>query len=145
MTVELVTDNGTYFLPKYIETTNAPYCECALNSGIPEKMQTMHKYCKTGDASADTAYAEYMHLLKTGEEPCEDLRKYVKRMSKNITLHLIETGRDAEAAEFIGLGLLTPASVKSLYENAVGNGKSDIAAYLMETTEKDKKKTSMRL
>lgn len=145
MTVELVTDNGTYFLPKYIETTNAPYCECALNSGIPEKMQTMHKYCKTGDASADTAYAEYMHLLKTGEEPCEDLRKYVKRMSKNITLHLIETGRDAEAAEFIGLGLLTSASVKSLYENAVGNGKSDIAAYLMDAMEKNKKKTSMRL
>lgn len=145
MTVELVTDDGTYFLPKYIETTNAPYCECALNSGIPEKMQTMHKYCKTGDASADTAYAEYMHLLKTGEEPCEDLRKYVKRMSKNITLHLIETGRDAEAAEFIGLGLLTPASVKSLYEYAVGNGKSDIAAYLMDAMEKNKKKTSMRL
>ena len=57
MTVELVTDDGTYFLPKYIEKTNAPYCECALNSGIPEKMQTMHKYCKTGEASADTAYA----------------------------------------------------------------------------------------
>lgn len=105
----------------------------------------MKKYCKSGDASADTAYAEYMHLLKTGEEPCEDLRKYVKRMSKNITLHLIETGRDAEAAEFIGLGLLTPASIKSLYENAVGNGKSDIAAYLMDAMEKNKKKTSMRL
>lgn len=145
MTVELVTDDGTYFLPKYIETTNAPYCECALNSGIPEKMQTMHKYCKTGDASADTAYAEYMHLLKTGEEPCEDLRKYIKRMSKNITLHLIETGRDSEAAEFIGLGLLTPASAKNLYEYAVGNGKSDIAAYLMDAMEKSKKKTSMRL
>ena len=145
MTVELVTDDGTYFLPKYIETTNAPYCECALNSGIPEKMQTLHKYCNTGDASADTAYAEYMHLLKTGEEPCEDLKKYVKRMSKNITLHLIDTGRDSEAAEFISLGLLTPASAKNLYEGAVSNGKSDIAAYLMDAMEKNKKKTSMRL
>lgn len=145
MTVELVTDDGTYFLPKYIETTNAPYCECALNSGIQEKIQTLHKYCNTGDASADTAYAEYMYLLKIGKEPCEDLKKYVKRMSKNITLHLIDTGRDSEAAEFIGLGLLTPASAKNLYEYAVGNGKSDIAAYLMDAMEKNKKKTSMRL
>ena len=66
-------------------------------------------------------------------------------MSKNITSHLIETGRDSETAEFIGLGLLTPAAAKNLYEYAVGNGKSDIAAYLMDAMEKNKKKTSMRL
>ena len=61
-------------------------------------------------------------------------------MSKNITLHLIETGRDSETAEFIGLGLLTPAAAKNLYEYAVGNGKSDIAAYLMDAMEKKQEK-----
>lgn len=71
MTVELVTDDGIYFLPKYIETTNAADCECALNSGIPEKVQTMYKYCNSGDTSADTAYAAYMYLLESSKEPCE--------------------------------------------------------------------------
>lgn len=96
-TLELVTDDDTYFLPKYIELANASDCECALNSGIQEKMQTLYKYCNSGDASADTAYAEYIHLLKTGEEPCENLRKYVKRMSKSIASRLIATGRNSEA------------------------------------------------
>lgn len=56
MVVELVADDGTYFLPKYIELANASDCECALNSGVQEKMQTLYKYCNSGDASADTAY-----------------------------------------------------------------------------------------
>ena len=116
-----------------------------LNSGIQEKMQTLYKYCNSGDASADTAYAEYIHLLKTGEEPCEDLRKYVKRMSKSITSRLMTTGRNSEAAEFIGLGLLTPAASKDLYENAVNNENNDIAAYLMEEMKKNIKKPSMKL
>ena len=145
MVVELVADDDTYFLPKYIELANASDCECALNSGIQEKMQTLYKYCNSGDASADTAYAEYIHLLKTGEEPCEDLRKYVKRMSKSITSRLIATGRNSEAAEFIGLGLLTPAASKDLYENAVNNENNDIAAYLMEEMKKNSKKPSMKL
>lgn len=145
MVVELVTDDDTYFLPKYIELANASDCECALNSGIQEKMQTLYKYCNSGDASADTAYAEYIHLLKTGEESCEDLRKYVKRMSKSITSRLIATGRNSEAAEFIGLGLLTPAASKDLYENAVNNENNDIAAYLMEEMKKNSKKPSMKL
>ena len=108
-------------------------------------MQTLYKYCNSGDASADTAYAEYIHLLKTGEEPCEDLRKYVKRMSKSITSRLMTTGRNSEAAEFIGLGLLTPAASKDLYENAVNNENNDIAAYLMEEMKKNIKKPSMKL
>lgn len=145
MVVELVTDDDTYFLPKYIELANAADCECALNSGIPEKMQTMHKYCNSRSASADTAYATYMYLLKSGKEPCEDLKKYVKRMSKSIALRLIETGRNSEAAEFIGLGLLTPAASKDLYENAVNNENNDIAAYLMEEMKKNNKKPSMKL
>ena len=145
MVVELETDDGTYFLPKYIETTNAADCECALNSGMPEKMQTMYKYCNTGDTSADTAYATYMYLLKSGKEPCEDLRKYVKRMSKSIISRLIATNRNAEAAKFIGLGLLTPAAAKSLYENSVNHGNNDIAAYLLEEMKKDNKKPSMKL
>ena len=146
MVVELVTDDGSYFLPKYIEpTTNEGLCECALNSGIPENTQTMHKYCKAGDPSADTAYATYIYLLKSDKEPCEDLKKYVKRMSKSITARLMTTGRDSEAAEFIKLGLLTPAAAKDLYENAVNNNKTDIAAYLLEAMVKNKKKNSMRL
>ena len=145
MVVELVTDSDTYFLPKYIESTNAEFCECALNSGIPEKMQTMYKYCNTGDTSADTAYAAYMYLLESGKEPCENLRKYVKRMSKSITSRLIATNRNAEAAKFIGLGLLTPSAVKELYEKAVSNGKSDIAAYLLEEMKKNTKEKSMKL
>lgn len=145
MVVELVTDAGTYFLPKYIEQTNAELCECALNSGIPEKMQAMYKYCNTGDTSADTAYAAYRYLVESGKEPCEDLKNYVKRMSKNIAARLLTTGRDADAAEFIGFGLLTPLALKDLYENAVNNGKSDIAAYLLEEMKKNKKKTAMKL
>lgn len=145
MVVELVTDNGTYFLPKYIELVNAADCECALNSGIPEKMQTMHKYCNSRGASADTAYATYMYLLKSGKEPCEDLKKYVKRMSKSITSRLIKTGRNSEAAEFIGLGLLTTAASKDLYEDAVNKENNDIAAYLMEEMKKNNKKPSMKL
>lgn len=145
MVVELVTDDGIYFLPKYIETTNAADCECALNSGMPEKVQTMYKYCNSGDTSADTAYAAYMYLLESGQEPCEDLKKYVKRMSKSIASRLIATNRNAEAAKFIGLGLLTPAAIKSLYENAVNNGNNDIAAYLMEEMKKNNKKPSMKL
>ena len=145
MVVELVTDDGTYFLPKYVELANAADCECALNSGIQEKMQTLYKYCNSGDASADTAYAAYIYLLKSYKEPCEDLKKYVKRMSKSITSRLITTGRNPEAAEFISLGLLTPAAAKSLYENAVNNGNNDIAAYLMEEMKKNNKKPSMKL
>ena len=145
MVVELVTDNGTYFLPKYIELVNAADCECALNSGIPEKMQTMHKYCNSRGASADTAYATYMYLLKSGKEPCEDLKKYVKRMSKSIASRLIKTGRNSEAAEFIGLGLLTTAASKDLYEDAVNKENNDIAAYLMEEMKKNNKKPSMKL
>lgn len=145
MVVELVTDDNIYFLPKYIELANAADCECALNSGMPEKVQTMYKYCNSGDTSADTAYAAYMYLLESGQEPCEDLKKYVKRMSKSIASRLIATNRNAEAAKFIGLGLLTPATIKSLYENAVNNGNNDIAAYLMEEMKKNNKKPSMKL
>lgn len=145
MVVELVTDDNIYFLPKYIELANAADCECALNSGMPEKVQTMYKYCNSGDTSADTAYAAYMYLLESGQEPCEDLKKYVKRMSKSIASRLIATNRNAEAAKFIGLGLLTPAAIKSLYENAVNNGNNDIAAYLMEEMKKNNKKSSMKL
>ena len=145
MVVELVTNDGTYFLPKYIELANAADCECALNSGIPEKVQAMYKYCNSGDTSADTAYAAYMYLLESGKEPCEDLKKYVKRMSKSITSRLIATNRNAEAAKFIGLGLLTPAAAKSLYENAINNENNDIAAYLMEEMKKNNKKPSMKL
>lgn len=147
MVVELVTNDSTYFLPKYIGLANAADCECALNSGIPEKMQTMHKYCNCNSrsASADTAYATYMYLLKSGKEPCEDLKKYVKRMSKSIALRLIETGRNSEAAEFIGLGLLTPVASKDLYEDAVNKGNDNIAAYLMEEMKKNNKKPSMKL
>ena len=145
MVVELVTDDGIYFLPKYIETTNAADCECALNSRMPEKVQTMYKYCNSGDTSADTAYAAYMYLLESGKEPCEDLKKYVKRMSKSIASRLIATNRNAEAAKFIGLGLLTPAAIKSLYENVINNGNNDIAAYLMEEMKKNNKKPSMKL
>ena len=105
----------------------------------------MYKYCNTGDTSADTAYAAYMYLLESGKEPCESLRKYVKRMSKSITSRLIETNRNAEAAKFIGLGLLTPSAVKELYEKAVSNGKSDIAAYLLEEMKKNTKEKSMKL
>ena len=144
MVVELVTDDGDYFLPKYIELANAADCECTLNSGMPEKMQTMYKYCNSGDTSADTAYATYMYLLESGKEPCEDLKKYIKRMSKSIASRLIATNRNAEAAKFIGLGLLTSAAAKSLYENAVNNGNNDIAAYLMEEIKNDKK-PSMKL
>ena len=143
--VELLTDDGAYFLPKYIEIANAADCECALNSGMPEKMQTMYKYCNSGDTSADTAYAAYMYLLESGKEPCEDLRKYVKRMSKSITARLIETDRDSEAAEFIKLGMLTPSAAKGLYEKAVSGGNNDIAAYLLEEIKKDNKKPSMKL
>ena len=145
MVVELVTDDNIYFLPKYIELANAADCECALNSGMPEKVQTMYKYCNSGDTSADTAYAAYMYLLESGQEPCEDLKKYVKRMSKSIASRLIATNRNAEAAKFIGLGLLTPAAIKSLYENAVNNGNNDIAAYLMEEMKKNNKKPSIKL
>ena len=145
MVVELVTNDGTYFLPKYIELANAADCECALNSGMPEKMQTMYKYCNLGNPSTDTAYATYMYLLESDKEPCEDLKKYVKRMSKSIASRLIATGRNSEAAEFIGLGLLTPAASKDLYENAVNKGNDDIAAYLMEEMKKNNKKSSMRL
>lgn len=63
MVVELVTDDDIYFLPKYIELANAADCECALNSGMPEKVQTMYKYCNSGDTSADTAYATYIYIF----------------------------------------------------------------------------------
>ena len=66
------------------------------------------------------------------------------RVIESIASRLIATNRNAEAAKFIGLGLLTSAAAKSLYENAVNNGNNDIAAYLMEEIKNDKK-PSMKL
>ena len=145
MTTEIVTDNGTYFLPKYVAKEDVTKCECAFNSGIPERMQTVYEYGNRAAASADTAFSMYMTLLKAGQEPCDKLKKYVKRISKYIVMHLIEIDKIDDVAEFIQLGLLTPAAIKSLYENAIAENRLDVAAYLMNEVEKRKKKSQMNL
>lgn len=66
----------------------------------------MYKYCNSGDTSVDTAYATCMYLLESGKEPCEDLKKYIKRMSKSIASRLIATNRNAEAAKLYVLDCL---------------------------------------
>ena len=142
MTIEVVFDKKHIFLPRFVDLQKISDAECALNSGMDEYLQTMYKYGTDGTTSAETAHAMYMYLLHTNQEPCETLKKYVKRVSRNIATRLLDVGKYEELAEFIHLNLLTTDSLKMLQNRTK---KPEIKAYIIESLEKTKKKTSMRL
>lgn len=142
LTIEVVFGEKHIFIPRFVDMQKVSDAECALNSGMDEYLQTMYKYGVDGAVSAETAHSMYMHLLHTNQEPYEELKKYVKRISRNIATRLIDTGKYEELAEFLRLNLLTTASLKKLRDYT---DKPEIRAYLLETLEKTKKKTSMRL
>ena len=142
LTIEVIFGEKHIFIPRFVDMQKVSDAECALNSGMDEYLQTMYKYGTDGTVSAETAHAMYMYLLHTHQEPCEELKKYVKRISRNIATRLIDLGKYEELSEFIRLNLLTTASLKKLRDYT---NKPEIRAYLLEALEKTKKKTSMRL
>lgn len=142
LTVEIVFGEKHIFIPRFVDLQKISYAECALNSGMDEYLQTMYKYGTDGTTSAETAHAMYMYLIHTNQEPCETLKKYVKRVSRNIVTRLLDVGKYEEVTEFIRLNLLTPDSLKMLQNRTE---RPEIKAYIIDALEKTKKKTSMRL
>lgn len=104
------------FLPKYIDENSVSMCECALSSDIDEMTQNLYRFGLGGEVIYDTAYWQYKSIVYSGKEPCEKLKKYVKRMSKNIFLTLFEHSLEEEQLYFVKLGLLTPNALNKLYE-----------------------------
>lgn len=142
--IDIKSDGWEVYMPRFIDDKYLNDAECGLASGIPEYMQTLHQYGVMGDVSRDTAYRTYMSLLADGKEPCEGLKKYVKRSSGGIAEYLLDMDMEREAVEFIKLGMLTKNALKKIYDKAVSEGKQDVAAYVMYELNKTSK-VSMRL
>lgn len=145
MTVEISVNGRIIYLPKFVNESDIGLCECALNSGISEMEKNLFLYGKSGKPSYDTAFATYSYLKDSGEEPTEELTKYIKRVSKKMIETMIDAGRIQDAAKAISFGLLTKNAMQSLHEKATQNGQSEIAAYLLEAIRQNGKQTSMRL
>lgn len=129
------------FLPKYIDENLVSKCECALSSDIDEMTQNLHRFGVKGTVSYDTAYWQYKSILKTGKEPCEELKRYVKKMSKNIFLMLLLHGLEEEQIYFVKLGLFTKNTLRQLYETLSKDKNPVLAAYLLNEIQKDNKKS----
>lgn len=128
------------FLPKYINENSVSMCECAFSSGIEEMTQNLYEFGLGGEVIYDTAYWQYKSIVDSGKEPSERLKKYVKRMSKNIFITLFEHGLEEEQLYFIKLGLLTQNALNKLYET-VKDENPVVAACLLDEIEASGKAT----
>lgn len=144
LSIDVKSNTWEVYMPRMIDIKQLSDAECNLASSMKECMQTLYKYGFDGMVSRDTAYRMYMYLLDEGKEPCEDLKKYVKRSSGGIAEYLLDIGMEREAVEFIKLGMLTKNALKKIYDKAVFEGKQDVAAYVICELEKSSM-TSMRL
>lgn len=100
--------------------------------------QNLYGFGLGGEVIYDTAYWQYKSIVYSGKEPCEKLKKYVKRMSKNIFLTLFEHGLEEEQLYFIKLGLLTPNALNKLYE-IVKDKNPVVAACLLDEINVERK------
>lgn len=87
----------------------------------------------------------YSYLVDAGEEPTDELKEYIKKISKKMSEVMISFNRIQDVTKVIKLGLLTKSAMKSLYELSVRQNRSDIAAYILEEIRQSEKQTSMRL
>lgn len=143
--VKITTDNGVVVIPKFVHKDDLSCCEYSLNSGLDAYTHTLYTYGIIGDVSYDTAFSEYLALVKEGKTPHEDLKRYTKRMSKKIAYFLVEKERNDDLIEFIKLNLLSPASLEELYDTVMKKDKTEVAGYLLEAMGKMKKKKSLAL
>lgn len=145
MTVEISINGRVIYLPKFINESHMGLCECALNSGVPEREENLFQYGKSGKPSYDTAFAMYSYLYAFGRKPSDELTTYIRKVGKKIAEYMIESNRTQDAIRLIGFNILTLNALKSLHESAIQQKRVDIVAYLMEAIKKNEKSNSMRL
>lgn len=145
MVAEIEVNGRKIFIPKFSAEKDAGALECALNAGIREMEKNFFIYAPKGRASYDTAFAMYSYLVDAGEEPTDELKEYIKKISKKMSEVMISFNRIQDVTKVIKLGLLTKSAMKSLYELSVRQNRSDIAAYILEEIRQSEKQTSMRL
>lgn len=145
MVVEIEVNGRKIFIPKFSAKKDAGALECALNAGIREMEKNFFMYAPKGRVSYDTAFAMYSYLVDAGEEPTDELKEYIKKISKKMSEVMISFNRIQDVTKVIKLGLLTKSAMKSLYEMSVQQNRSVIAAYILEEIRQSGKQTSMRV
>lgn len=116
MVAEIEVNGRKIFIPKFSAEKDAGALECALNAGIREMEKNFFMYAPKGRASYDTAFAMYSYLVDAGEEPTDELKEYIKKISKKMSEVMISFNRIQDVTKVIKLGLLTKNAMKSLYE-----------------------------
>ena len=82
-----------------------------------------------------------LYLYENHIDNSDEVKKYLKRSSKQIAYRLLDSNKDDKLVKFIKLGLLSKASLNELLLSSREKDKASISSYILEELDKFSKST----
>lgn len=143
-TLELLFKDKTYFIPGAISPDDIYVLNDMFNAECISDDDLSHLY----EWSGDTEIKQQTAILAYKEVHDDYIAKYLKRSSGNILKSMLNSTRrsaDDEAIEFLKLGLTTETALKSALKIAQAKNKAEVASYLLNELDKNKRSISFKL
>ena len=133
---KLIVKDKTYYLPLVFNPKQLYILNrCCKSSEFPNEQ--FYKDAVCAELKQNTA----LYLYENHIDDSDEIKKYLKRASKQIAYRLLDSDMDDRLVKFIQLGLLSKASLNELLLSSREKDNVNISSYILEELDKFNKST----
>ena len=128
---KLIIKDKTYYLPLVFNPKQQYFLNrCNKASEFPDRQ--LYKDAACTELKQNTA----LYLYENHIDDSDEMKKYLKRSSKQIAYRLLDSDMDDKLIQFIQLGLLSKASLNELLLSSREKDNVSISSYILEELDK---------
>lgn len=128
---KLIIKDKTYYLPLVFNPKQQYFLNrCNKASEFPDRQ--FYKDAACTELKQNTA----LYLYENHIDDSDEVKKYLKRSSKQIAYRLLDLNKDDKLVKFIQLGLLSKASLNELLLSSREKNNASISSYILEELDK---------
>lgn len=128
---KLIIKDKTYYLPLVFNPKQQYLLNrCNKASEFPDRQ--FYKDAACTELKQNTA----LYLYENHIDDSDEVKKYLKRSSKQIAYRLLDLNKDDKLVKFIQLGLLSKASLNELLLSSREKNNASISSYILEELDK---------
>lgn len=128
---KLIIKDKTYYLPLVFNPKQQYFLNrCNKASEFPDRQ--FYKDAACTELKQNTA----LYLYENHIDDSDEVKKYLKRSSKQIAYRLLDLNKDDKLVKFIQLGLLSKASLNELLLSSREKDNASISSYILEELDK---------
>lgn len=128
---KLIIKDKIYYLPLVFNPKQQYFLNrCNKASEFPDRQ--FYKDAACTELKQNTA----LYLYENHIDDSDEVKKYLKRSSKQIAYRLLDANKDDKLVKFLRLGLLSKASLNELLLSSREKDKASISSYILEELDK---------